>query len=104
MRGDVYRFKSNDRRGHKQSGARFAVVVQSDDLLLSTALVAPTSTNARPTVFRPTILVNGTPTQIMTEQITIVDPQSDLGERVGRISVEEMLELDQAIKLVLGIF
>ncbi|MCL1800549.1 MAG: type II toxin-antitoxin system PemK/MazF family toxin [Promicromonosporaceae bacterium] len=104
MRGDVYRFRPNDKRGHKQSGARFAVVLQSDDLLLSTALVAPTSTSARGTVFRPTVEINGQPTQVMTEQITVIDPQGELGERVGRLSPREMLELDEAIKLVLGLF
>ena len=43
-------------RGHEQRGTRFAVVVQSDSLPLSTLLVAPTSTSARAASFRPRIL------------------------------------------------
>ncbi|HEX8157242.1 MAG TPA: type II toxin-antitoxin system PemK/MazF family toxin [Solirubrobacteraceae bacterium] len=41
-------------RGHEQHGARYAVVVQADELLgLSTVLVSPTSTRARAATFRP---------------------------------------------------
>lgn len=37
VRGDVYRLRApKDARGHEQSGSRYAVVVQSDDLPLST--------------------------------------------------------------------
>ena len=60
MRGDVYELKaSRDARGHEQRGNRYAVVVQSDLLPLSTLLVAPTSTSARPTSFRPEIEIDG---------------------------------------------
>ncbi|MFA4841099.1 MAG: type II toxin-antitoxin system PemK/MazF family toxin, partial [Agrococcus sp.] len=53
VRGDIYRLKApRDARGHEQTGSRFAVVVQSDDLHLSTWLVAPTSTGRREASFR----------------------------------------------------
>lgn len=57
VRGEVFRLPASGRtRGHEQRGARFAVVVQADDLLgLSTVLVAPTSTSARAATFRPAI-------------------------------------------------
>lgn len=59
MRGDLYRLKAQKGlRGHEQAGARFAVVVQSDDLPLSTWLVAPTSTGWREASFRPEIEIN----------------------------------------------
>ncbi|TDE09129.1 hypothetical protein E1269_15565 [Jiangella asiatica] len=45
-------------RGHER-GKRYAVVVQSDLLPLSTWLVAPTSTSARPTSFRPEVEISG---------------------------------------------
>jgi mRNA-degrading endonuclease toxin of MazEF toxin-antitoxin module len=42
-RGEVYRFRLPRQRSREQHGARFAVVVQADELLgLSTVLVAPT--------------------------------------------------------------
>ncbi|TAM87040.1 MAG: type II toxin-antitoxin system PemK/MazF family toxin, partial [Jatrophihabitans sp.] len=44
MRGEIYRLRApRDARGHAQHGRRYAVVVQSDQLPLSTWLVAPTS-------------------------------------------------------------
>jgi mRNA interferase MazF len=56
------------------------VIVQADEFLdLSTTLVAPTSTAARPTSFRPTINVGGTDTRVLVEQTVVVDPQ-----RLGR--------------------
>ncbi|WP_139811621.1 type II toxin-antitoxin system PemK/MazF family toxin, partial [Mycobacterium avium] len=54
MRGEVFRLRApRPARGHEQSGSRYAVVVQSDQLPLSTWLVAPTSTSARAASFRP---------------------------------------------------
>jgi mRNA interferase MazF len=60
--------------GREQSGARHAVVVQSDLLPLSTLLVAPTSTSARPASFRPEIVVAGRATRVLVEQTAAVDP------------------------------
>ena len=96
MRGDVFRFRSN--------GARFAVVVQSDDLMLSTLLVAPTSTQARPTVFRPQIEVNGQRTLVLTEQTTVVNPETELSDLVGHLSPDELADVNQALSLVMGLF
>ncbi|MDR0284270.1 MAG: type II toxin-antitoxin system PemK/MazF family toxin [Propionibacteriaceae bacterium] len=104
MRGDIYRFRPHDTRGHKQSGVRYAVVVQSDDLMLSTLIVAPTSTRARPTVFRPQIELGGERTFVLVEQTTVVNPDLELGDFVGRLSVEELGELERALLLVFGLF
>ncbi|MGB6164360.1 MAG: type II toxin-antitoxin system PemK/MazF family toxin [Pseudonocardiaceae bacterium] len=103
MRGDVHRLRaSREARGHEQQGARLAVVVQSDLLPLSTWLVAPTSTAARPASFRPEIEVAGRMTRVLVEQTTAVDPQR-LGDRVGRLALHEMTELDAALRTVLGL-
>jgi hypothetical protein len=51
-------------------------VVQADEFLdLSTTLVAPTSTSARPASFRPTITVGRQETRVLVQQTTVVDPQ-----------------------------
>lgn len=103
MRGDVHRLRaSREARGHEQQDARLAVVVQSDLLPLSTWLVAPTSTAARPASFRPEIEVAGRMTRVLVEQTTAVDPQR-LGNRVGRLALHEMTELDDALRTVLGL-
>lgn len=104
VRGEVFRLPSPARaRGHEQRGARYAVVVQTDELLgLSTVLVAPTSTSARPATFRPTIEVKRAETRVLVEQATVVDPQR-LGESAGRLSAAELRSVDDALRVVLGL-
>lgn len=103
MRGEVYRLRNpRDGRGHEQSGSRFAVVVQSDSLLLSTWLVAPTSTSALAATFRPDVEVLGRRTYVLVEQTAAVDPQR-LGNSVGRLTNDEMRQVDAALRLVLGL-
>lgn len=101
MRGEVYRLRSpRDARGREQSGARHAVVVQSDELHLSTWLVAPTSTSARPATFRPEVEVAGRPTLVLAEQTAAVDPQR-LGDHEGFLTHEEMCRVDAALRITL---
>lgn len=104
MRGDVYRLRDNPRaRGHEQRGARYAVVLQSDALLASTVLAAPTSASARAASYRPEVRLNGTPTRVLVEQLQAVDPESRFGERAGRLAPEELRQVDAAVRLVLGL-
>ena len=76
------------------------MVVQSDDLMLSTVLVAPTSRSAMPRVFRPTITIGDEPTQVLVEQITAVAPER-LGEVVGHVSYAELQAIASAMRLAL---
>jgi mRNA interferase MazF len=79
VRGEIYRLRApRDVRGHEQSGLRYAVVVQSNQLPLSTWLVAPTSTMAA------------------------VDP-TRLGRVAGHLSFDELRHVDAALRLVLGL-
>ena len=103
MRGEVYRLRfSRGARGHEQAGVRYAVVVQSDLLPLSTWLVAPTSTSARAATFRPEVSIDGRPTRVLAEQTTAVDPQR-LGDSAGQLSFEELRQVDAALRLVLSL-
>lgn len=103
MRGDVHRLRApRNTRGNVQRGPRYAVVVQSDDLLLSTVLVVPTSRSAPPRIFRPTITVGEDQTQLLTEQTAAVAPER-LGELVGHVSLTELQEIDAALRLSLGL-
>lgn len=104
MRGDLYRLHApKDVRGHEQAGPRFAVVVQSDDLPLSTWLIAPTSTGRREASFRPEIEIGGVKTRVMVEQLTVVDPQVRLGEFTGRLDAAELRAVNAALLVVLGL-
>ncbi|MGQ0773165.1 MAG: type II toxin-antitoxin system PemK/MazF family toxin [Pseudonocardiales bacterium] len=104
MRGDLYHLKApREARGREQAGARFAVVVQSDDLPLSTWLVAPTSTGRRAASFRPEIEIGGVRTRVLVEQLSVIDPEVRLGEFAGRLSSAELAEVDTALRAVLAL-
>jgi mRNA interferase MazF len=104
VRGDLYRLKApTGVRGHEQAGERYAVVVQSDELPLSTWIIAPTSTGRRAASFRPDIEINATKTRVMVEQLTAIDPQTRLGEFAGRLDQTDMQAVDSALQAVLGL-
>lgn len=104
VRGEIFRLPSpRGARGREQQGARYAVVVQADEFMaLSTTLVAPTSTSARPATFRPTISLDESETRILVEQITVVDPVR-LGRSAGRLDAGELRAVDEALALILGL-
>jgi mRNA interferase MazF len=104
VRGDLYRLKApRDAQGREQAGARFAVVVQSDDLPLSTWIIAPTSTSRREASFRPEIDIKGTRTRVLVEQLSVIDPHVRLGEFAGRLSQLEMAAVDTALRAILAL-
>jgi mRNA interferase MazF len=79
------------------------VVVQADEFLdLSTTIVAPTSRSARPATFRPVINVDGEDMRVLVEQTTVIDPQR-LGQSAGRLEASELLAVDEALSLILGL-
>lgn len=105
MRGDVYRLRATRAaQGHEQRGPRYAVIVQSDHLRLSTVLVAPTSTSAKPTAFRPRIELNGVVSYVLIEQTSAIDVVARLGDFAGRLSASEMAEIDRALAITMGLF
>ncbi len=103
MRGEVYRLRApRDAQEHEQQGARYAVVVQADQLPLSTWLVAPTSTSSRPASFRPEVEINGRPTRVLTAQTAAVDP-ARLGARLSNLTFDELRRVEAALRLVLSL-
>jgi len=103
-RGDVYRVRlPSSRGGREQRGARYAVVVQADELLqLSTVLIAPTSRSVLAATFRPEVEIAGLRTRVMVEQLRALDAQR-LDEFTGRLNANEMLDVDEAFSLVLAL-
>jgi mRNA interferase MazF len=102
-RGEVYRVRLPARRGHEQVGARYALIVQTDELLgLSTAIVAPTSRGAARATFRPEIQLGGETTRVLVEQLRALDIER-LDQLAGRISAREQQAVDDALVLVLGL-
>lgn len=104
VRGDLYRLRApEDVRGDERGGTRFAVVMQSDDLPLSTLIIAPTSTGRQGATFRPEIEIYGTKTRVMVEQLTVVDPETRLGDFAGRLNAAELSDVDAALLATLGL-
>jgi mRNA interferase MazF len=103
MRGDVYRVRLPKRGGREQHGSRYAVLVQADDLLeLSTVLVAPTSRSALAATFRPEVEIAADRTRVMVEQLRALDVER-LADFAGRLTVDEMRDVDEALSLVLAL-
>lgn len=103
MRGDLFRLRpGKDVVGHEQHGPRYAVAVQSDGILLSTLIVAPTSTSAQAAIFRPEIEMDGTLTRVLVDQMRAVNT-SRLGDFAGRLDAAETGEIDRAVRLILGV-
>jgi mRNA interferase MazF len=101
VRGEVFALRApRDARGHEQRHRRYAVVVQSDDLPLSTLLVAPTSTSSRAASFRPEIEIAGSRTRVLVEQTAALDP-TRLGEHVGHLGHDELRRVEAALRIVL---
>jgi Growth inhibitor len=103
VRGDVYQLRApRDAQGHEQARSRYAVVVQSDELPLSTWLVAPTSTSARAATFRPEVEVAGHRTRVLVEQTAAIDP-TRLGDSAGHLTFTELRLVEAGLRLVLDL-
>jgi mRNA interferase MazF len=103
VRGELFQLHApRGSRGDEQSGSRFAVVVQSDQLPLSTWLVTPTSTSARDASFRPEVEIGGGNTRVLVEQVAAV-ARARLGVSVGFLSFDEMRRVDAPLRIVLGL-
>ena len=106
VRGECFRIKSpRGLRGGEQRGERFGVVVQSDLLLgpqARTVLIAPTSRSAPDAPFHPSVDFGKGASLVLAEQ-TSAHSVERLGESVGHLSADELLEVDAALKMVLAL-
>jgi mRNA interferase MazF len=103
VRGDVHAITLPRGRGRVQHGRRFAVIVQTDDLLaLSTVVICPTSTSAPPASFHPEIELDGEPTRVLCEMVGAVDARN-LGNHVAHLGYDELRAVDDALLLILAL-
>jgi len=104
VRGEVVRVRlDRGARGTEQRGARYGVIVQSDELCgLSTLLVSPTSTSAVTSRFRPVVEVKGAATGVLVDQTRALSLDR-IGESVGRLSALEIGNVNEALALVFGL-
>ena len=103
VRGGIYEIRAmRSPRGHEQAGKRLAVIIQSDRFATSTVTLALTSTSAGPAVYRPLVDIARQATRILTDQIYTVDP-TRLGAFCGVLDPDELIDLDRALLLKLGL-
>jgi mRNA interferase MazF len=89
--------------GHEQKGTRPAVVLRSERAhWLGTVIVAPTSTGAQDAEFRPAITVRGRVTRVLLDQVKAVD-RGRLGRSSGHLAAADLRDVDDALRLILGL-
>jgi len=109
MKGELYLVRFPDDRIHKR-GMRPAVVVQSDFInstAIQTTLVCPLTSLLRGLRSHLELLpssVNGLKhtSAVVCEQVVVVDKE-DLQKKIGQLTYEEMLELEDMLLLVFDI-
>ena len=102
-RGDIHAARFGRARGRVQAGDRPAVVLQAHGMAhWSTVLVAPLSASAQRSSFRPPVDIRGRESLVLADQIQPLDA-TQLGRRIGTLSADEMIEVEEAVKKVLGI-
>lgn len=111
QRGDIHFVAFRDVGWNGLLGPHPAIVVQTSAMTnSSTVIVAPLTSKARSAELAPPYLVRVTARDtgldrdgwIKADQL-FTFPSAELGDRVGRLSVERLEELDQALRFVLDL-
>jgi mRNA interferase MazF len=106
VKGVIFELRPRkDARGHEQRGKRFAVVALASRFEhMSLWVSIPTSTRARPYIFRPEIEIPGLgPTLALCDGMLAVDPQERFGAQIGHLSLSEMQAVDKAVMELLDL-
>ncbi len=102
-RGDIHAARFGRPDECHPTGTRPALILQADGMTgWSTVIVAPLSSSARPTRFRPLVTVGGTGTRVLVENVRALDA-GRIGRRLGSLSADELMDVNLAIKKVLGL-
>jgi mRNA interferase MazF len=109
-RGDIYWVDFGTPRGSEQGGRRPALIVQNDvgNLSSTTIIIAAITTKRKgfyPFHVEVSAVESGLPqdSTILLEQLLTIN-KDRLLERVGRLSNLKLKEVDEALKVSLGIF
>lgn len=79
------------------------MILQSDALApYSTVVAAPTSASAPAALWRPEVRVGRQRTRVLTDQLRTVD-RGRLGRCVGRLAGDELSDVEDALRAVLGL-
>ena len=104
-RGDIYWVNLDPTVGTEIKKIRPGIIISNDaqNKVGQRYIVAPVTSIVKTIYpFEVKINVNGKPSKTMLDQIRTVDHQR-LGEKIGKVSIEELLQIERAIKIVLHI-
>lgn len=105
-RGQIYFVKSNHKeQGTEQWGDRPAVIVSNDIANENSTAVEVCYMTTKPKADLPThFITNGgiRPSTVICEQITTVYTER-IGELIGELSPEEMQQLDECLRISIGL-
>lgn len=104
-RAEVYWVNLDPTIGSESKKTRPGVIVSNDsqNMVGQRVIVAPlTSVIKKVYPFEILVDLQGKQSKVMLDQIRTVDCQR-LGEKIGKIRMEETEELDKVLKLVLGL-
>ena len=109
-RGDIVLVDLDPKKGSEQGKTRPALVIQNDtgNRYSPTTIVAPlTSSYEKVYPVNVEVRSEGTALEkdsvVLLNQIATVDIEARIIKRLGRLSDEKMKEVDEAIKLSLGL-
>jgi len=108
-RGDVVVVRLDPAEGHEMKKTRPAVVVQNDigNRNSSTTIVAPATGTHRGYPFEVQVEADGSPfekdSSVRLDQIRVVSIEKRIHSVVGSLSGPTMAEVDEALKLSLGL-
>jgi len=110
LRGDLFYVNLEPVVGSEQGGTRPCLIVQNDiGNLTSPVVIVAVLTARHLTMLHPTdVLVQPgasgltTPSRVLLNQLRPID-KPRLGRRIGRIRDEELLAVDEALRISLGL-
>jgi len=108
-RGDVVIVRLDPAEGHEMKKTRPAVVVQNDvgNENSSTTIVAPATGTYRGYPFEVLVEASGSPfekdSSVRLDQIRVVSIEKRIRSVVGNLDTATMAEVDDALKLSLGL-
>jgi mRNA interferase MazF len=108
-RGDVVVVRLDPAEGHEMKKTRPAVVVQNDigNRNSSTTIVAPATGTHRGYPFEVLVEADGSPfekdSSVRLDQIRVVSTEKRIQSVLGSLSEPTMAEVDEALKLSLGL-
>lgn len=113
-RGEVWRIQLGSGWGHEQAGARYGLIFSHDYLnenyqYFGVVIVIPTTTKGLDKAHPFRVIVSAgeanlsEATAFMCDQISRIDPEQRLGERMGTVSVSTLHRVEEIVRNLLDL-